>query len=205
MSQTRVTVQATPLPLPNVDGYPTRQRVQQGGVLQLGDGKGRTADRCVMVPHVKPPDHAVKTKKQPLEQALTEAEYRMLAIYVYKAISTLSTPKTSNHEAVGGGGYESKTPFSEQHQLDSNWLAAIEEPLSIEQRRMLLRLVHGCIADNNLDLKAIGYYITGSKDIRQQTGGFKGYYKATAQQILQNDKNYQQTLHFEQMRAIGRR
>ena len=184
----------------DVNGYPTRGRLNKAGDFMEPEGP---TNRCVIVPPVKPIGYAIKTKKQPLEQALSEAEYRILAFYVYEKINCTGHAGTVDLNNTGGGGYGSKTPFSTRQEQTMRWLGYIDANLAPEHRAVLIDLVNACSNDHELDYRAVGGYLTGSKDLRQQIGGYKGYLKAVAQAILQNDKKYQLVTKNAPMRAIS--
>lgn len=186
MSQTRVRVKGRVTQVSRWENHPTKELKSKRDIAMPTDARSP----AVSVPPVKPINYAVKTRKQPLEQALTEAEYLMLAKYVYRVLRLIGQPKTSSDE-IGGGGYTSKSPVRDENLDIRDWVNFISDRLAFEHKEKLNELLQACASDCNFDPAGIGKDITGSKDLRQQIGGFKGYYKAVAQAILENDKKHQ--------------
>lgn len=157
----------------------------------------------VVVPPIKPVGWSVKTAPQPLDEALTEAEYKLLAIYVWGRIQTAGRAKRIDFESTGSSGFTSKSAYSEEQEQVMNWCAHIDTILAKEHLDMLKRIIVTCASDQQLDIKIIGKMITRSNNEQRQIGGYQGYIKAIAQIIEEQDKRYRMLSRYDKLRIIS--
>lgn len=143
----------------------------------------------IVVPPVKPIGYEVKTETQPLEEALTEDEYKILAIYVWGRVQGAGSPS----QAPASDGFVNKDksgrlPYNEFQEALNKWCHYIDLRLADEFKQTLSKLITACMTDKVLDIHKIGKMITKSDDLNQQIGGYKGYMKGISQMILRVDK-----------------
>jgi len=167
-------------------GVITKQRAQKASNIAPPENKSKNT--VTIVPPIKPDGYAIKTRKQDLEKALDEAEYHALATYVYRKINAIYAPKTDAAKGVVDSQPQHKLPYSQNQEVCMSWCRTMDQMLAPEHKQVLTLLIKACVGDCQFSEKEIGRKITGSKDQRQQIGGYKGYLKAISQALLENGK-----------------
>lgn len=190
--QTEVTGQVTQKNITRWDNVPPKEQ-RQKRYFQMPEKLNAPA---VAAPPLLPPGYAVTGNKGTIGEALTNQEYYVLTEYVYRKIHSLSTPKVQDFNNDGFSGFGPKIPLDEWQRQQMDYCSSIEQGLPREHLDELNAMIVACCQEHGISLENIGLRISGSKCPKEQVGVVKGYFKAVAQNLMINDKEYRKTGRF---------
>lgn len=174
-----------PPPIPDLNGFPTRERLNHAGVT-FGEVKPKASASIINSP-IRPKNAPPQARQGALEQSLDKHEQHVLTRYLAAALTVNGKAKVSSYDAGSlskGSKAEGELPFTDEEQSMFAWYNQITKRLPWRTQCGLQLLYKIYLGENNgVSLDDIGRSMTRNDDKKVIKGGYITFFRMAVQDI----------------------